>query len=283
MKRVFVLGNPRSGTSMFRLMINAHPEMVCPPECGFLHWWSKKYLHWNFDEQGFEVVLKDVLQSKKIEAWNLDYDKVHDFISEKKPDNYAGFCALIYEFYGLSRGKQTIKVVADKNNYYINHLADLFQIWSDAVFVHVVRDVRDVAASYKDLKKLNTDSAYKPALSADALEIAHEWMNNNASIADFIQLNKINSITIKYEDLVLNTSSALANFCNFLGIEFSDVMLKFYLPEFHDEPASTMDWKKKTLAPPDASSVGSYKTRLAQKEISEIEIAAAEMLRAFNY
>ena len=34
----YILGNPRSGTSLFRLMLNAHPEMVAPPECGFIQW-----------------------------------------------------------------------------------------------------------------------------------------------------------------------------------------------------------------------------------------------------
>ena len=31
----FIIGNPRSGTTLLRLMVNAHPKATVPPECGF--------------------------------------------------------------------------------------------------------------------------------------------------------------------------------------------------------------------------------------------------------
>ena len=37
MDKVFILGNPRSGTSLFRLMLNSHSMINATPECGFLH------------------------------------------------------------------------------------------------------------------------------------------------------------------------------------------------------------------------------------------------------
>ncbi len=36
---IIVLGNPRSGTTMFRLMLTAHSEICIPPECGFFQWY----------------------------------------------------------------------------------------------------------------------------------------------------------------------------------------------------------------------------------------------------
>ena len=40
---LFIIGNPRSGTSLFRIMLSCHPEIIVPPECGFIQWWHDKY------------------------------------------------------------------------------------------------------------------------------------------------------------------------------------------------------------------------------------------------
>jgi hypothetical protein len=45
-KQVFIIGNPRSGTSLLRIMLNSHSSMVVPPECGFIQWWYQKYKDW---------------------------------------------------------------------------------------------------------------------------------------------------------------------------------------------------------------------------------------------
>jgi hypothetical protein len=34
----FVVGVPRSGTTLLRLMLDAHPELAIPPETGFFPW-----------------------------------------------------------------------------------------------------------------------------------------------------------------------------------------------------------------------------------------------------
>jgi len=35
---IFIIGNPRLGTSLLRVILNAHPNLVIPPECGFAMW-----------------------------------------------------------------------------------------------------------------------------------------------------------------------------------------------------------------------------------------------------
>jgi len=56
MKRTFILGNPRSGTSLLRLMLNANTHIVSPPESGFLHWWYKKYNAWSTADNSKENI-----------------------------------------------------------------------------------------------------------------------------------------------------------------------------------------------------------------------------------
>ena len=44
----FIIGNPRSGTTLVRLMLNNHPDVVVPPESGFSLWLAEDYSNKDF-------------------------------------------------------------------------------------------------------------------------------------------------------------------------------------------------------------------------------------------
>src|SRR5690606_37957059 len=125
MKKVFILGNPRSGTSLFRLMMNSHQSILAPPECGFMQWWHVKYQNWSIADsiQKNRLVefISDLLSSKKIESWKIDRQSLLDYLLETKPTTYGELVERVYLYWGGEKRMQA-KVIADKNNYYINHL-----------------------------------------------------------------------------------------------------------------------------------------------------------------
>lgn len=285
MQKVFILGNPRSGTSLLRLMLNSHPAIAAPPESGFLHWWYPKYKYWNAeDSQSTEKVLcfiDDILTSKKIETWCIDKNKLVEFIHERKPLSYSELGSLVYIFWAMTNRKSPY-VIVDKNNYYIHHLNDLISIWPDAKFIFLIRDGRDVACSYLDIEKLETTSPYKPVLPTTIKTIAEEWQRNNSNIYEFLNtLPKERWRMIKYEDIVMNTRIALIELVSFLNLEFSEQMLLYYLA--NNEPASTMDWKKKTLEKPDVLNIGRYKSRLKPDDVELFNRIASPMLNFTGY
>jgi len=287
MKRVFILGNPRSGTSLFRLMLQQHSQIVAPPESGFAHWWYPKYKDWslenNEDQSSLNQYIEDVLSSKKIETWDLDAAILRAQIEKHKPQNYAELTSLVYLCY--KENTSTIKVVADKNNYYINHLEDLPKIWEDAIYIHVIRDGRDVACSYLDIEKLETMSKYKPRLENNIKEIAKEWEDNNQRILSFLSSFSKACITVRFEDLVTQTKNTLDGVCKFLNVPFQESMLHYYKQDNSNlsEPAATLDWKKKTQESPDSSRIGRYKLQLTTKDIDVFNSVANNTLKEFNY
>jgi hypothetical protein len=288
MEKVFILGNPRSGTSLFRLMLNAHPQIISPPECGFLHWWFSKYKDWCSNDNTSDRVLEflaDVKSSKKIEDWNLDFDNLKQKIKTHNPKNYAELVELVYLLFAEQKGKVP-SIVADKNNYYINHLNDLKEIWPDAKYILVVRDGRDVACSYLNMEKLLTNSPYKPKLSTDIKTIAKEWLANNQNILNFSEsLHENQFMAIRYEDFVTESELYLTKVCNFLGLNFESNMLDYFIKNAkqQDEPTSTLDWKKKTLEKPDENNIGKYKIELQKESVEEFNTIAKEILQKFNY
>lgn len=284
-QNVFILGNPRSGTSLLRLMLNNHPLIAAPPECGFMHWWFKKYKTWGSEDatniDKITQFVKDLEQSKKIESWKLKSKDLISFLLLQKPKNYNDLTTSVYEFWALSKGVKP-SIIIDKNNYYIKHLNDLLHIWQEAKFIFIVRDGRDVACSYLALKDLVSESPYKPKLPTDIKDIAKEWAFNNESIYSYFQnLNLDRFIIIRYEDLIKNSENTLTKISTFLSISYNDKMLQYY--SNNDEPESTIDWKRKTLQKLDLNNLGKYKLILSEEQIYDFETVSINTLKLFGY
>ena len=285
MQRVFILGNPRSGTSLLRIMLNNHAQIASPPECGFMHWWYKKYSNWSvndsLDGRRVNEYVTDVLSSKKMEDWKLKSSHLTDLINLNKPQDYADLSELVYLSWA-QKYRKTPSAIVDKNNYYIHHLKDLEKIWPSAKYIYLVRDGRDVACSYLNLSKLETLSPYKPKLPTSIHDIAHEWIRNNQEIISFLEGRKNESYySIRYEDLILNTKEELESLCRFLELPMDAKMLDYYL--HNDEPESTMDWKMKTLEKPDAHNIGKYEQVLSIEDIATYNRIAKSLLNKFRY
>ena len=274
----FILGNPRSGTTLLRLILNNHSLIGVPPESGFLQWWYKKYYNWSENDTNNDtkvnLFLDDILSSKKIEDWQLNKDKLKTFILSKTPKNYKELITSIYKFYTNNK-----LLIGDKNNYYINHLDELNLICPNVKYIHLVRDGRDVACSYKNINKLNPNLKYLPKVSSDIVAIASEWNNNITKIENFIKNH--DSITIRYEDLISQPIDTLKKVCDFLDVIYEEDMLNYY--QNNDEPLSTLHWKGKTKETIDEKNKKKYLSLLSFEEISEFNRITYDTLKRFKY
>jgi hypothetical protein len=281
----FILGNPRSGTTLLRLILAAHTKLSVPPECGFLVWWYPKFKDWNVtastNELCVEGYLKNLKTSRKIETWDLDYTALYNLIIASKPNNYAELSSLVYISYSLQQGK-SISLWGDKNNHYLNYLETLHTLYPNAYFIHLVRDGRDVACSYRALNHLNTQSPYKPQLPYSIKEIAQEWSLNILKTGTFLeQLTPDRKLIITYEDLIEHPQKKAKEICLFFGIDFEPAMLNYYITT--KEPKAFIEWKRKTLLPPDPSNKNVYLTDLSDKDISDFNQIAGNTLKLYGY
>lgn len=244
-KNLFILGNPRSGTSLLRIILNNHKNIVAPPECGFAHWWLEKYKDWSWPlyQDKIAEFIADLATSKKMETWNLDFEILKRQIIEFQPSTYEDLVNLVYLAYADDFNQ--ISVIADKNNYYIHHLQDLNKIWKNAYYIHIVRDGRDVACSYLNLNKISDDLKYKPKLTNVISEVAKEWVANNEAINNFGLKKHDKYILIRYEDLIMNTEFLIKQVCELLQVDFDEQTMEYYKnsDEKKGEPLATLHWK----------------------------------------
>lgn len=284
---IFVLGNPRSGTTLLRLMLNAHADICIPPECGFIQWWFQKHQNWsiqNNNHKDIAAFISDLQTSKKMESWKLDGLLLAKIIQENKPVDYAGLCAMVYYTFSIQQ-QNTSKYWGDKNNYYIDSTELLQQLYPRGKYIMIIRDGRDVAVSYRSVEKMNTDSVYKPTLPQSIDVIAESWKANNEKLLQFFNQSSIAHLIIRYEDLVQQPKDILQNICTWLGLSSDENMLQYFVSNktMEDEPAAFLPWKMKTLGAPDPARIGQYKTALSETEINKFELIAFPLLSKFGY
>ena len=284
-QNVFIIGNPKSGTSMFRMMMSSHSSIVVPPECGFIQWWSKVYENWSVEnsksEEDVKKFISDLKTSKKIETWELDYSALSTLIKEEKPNSYKELTSLVILQYGL-QNKKYPTVLGDKNNYYIDHLDLLNEIYPDAKYLIIVRDCRDVVCSYLNVNALATESKYKPKFPDTIKEMSLDWLNKNTVILNFLEsIDSSNYALIRYEDLLVQPKIELQICTKVLGLEFEGEMLDYYKNNM--EPSALLDWKKKTNEQIDTSNTNKFLEQLTEFEINEIMNVTGELMNKFGY
>ncbi|UJH92521.1 sulfotransferase [Antarcticibacterium sp. 1MA-6-2] len=283
-KPFFILSNPRSGSSLLRVICESNQNISVPPECGYIEWWFEKYKDWNKEDnysKRLERFCIDLGSSRKFETWNFDILYFKKIVHKYNPEDYADLAALIHITYGLLKEKE-VMAWGDKNNYYIHKTSLLQQLYPHAKYIFLIRDGRDVATSYISLKNIQSNSPYFPKLSNDIKEIAEEWNNNNSKVFHFLNaVAKDQVLILRYEDIICSLEKSCRSICEFLNVSFDPGMLKYYYN--HLEPKQTLDWKRKTLRSPDKLAIGKYKLMLTEKEIEIFNSVAGSILSQFDY
>lgn len=285
MEPVFVVGNPRSGTTLLRLLIGSHPNICIAPECGFALWLEKDYSDWsrqNLEEpQSVTKFVKDLCECRKFDTWMLPREQISAMILDRKPTTYSELVAAVYEAY-LAHVKPEATCWGDKNNFHVQHIMQLNSLFPQSKFVHIVRDVRDVACSYRELKSLKSDSPYRPNLPFSVDEICHQWKTNvEAVLDDFEKIDGCRAMNIRYEDIVTDPVASCLSICKFLGQDYSSEMLEFYQRDL--EPHQTMDWKQKTTMPVSTISLERFRRDLTLEDVSLANQKCADLLSRFGY
>ena len=284
---IFIIGNPRSGTSMFRLMLTSHQNLAIAPESGFMLWWKNKYSDWSVEDNTdrLDEFISDLFTSRRFEYWELKESEVKSFIKEQQPMKYSELISLVYMLWAKKIDKEDA-VWGDKNNYYLNHIPELNELYPDAKFIHIIRDGRDVATSYMKLSEIKNKVHLAPNLPDEIAVIAKEWTSNISTIlASLSRIENEKYTEIRYEDLISNPELELKRICQFLNLVYDESMLGFneYNRKHNLEPKDYMSWKAETYKKLNSDAVGKWKSILSLDQIAIFEKIAKEPLNRFNY
>ena len=226
----FILGRPRSGTTLLTTLFNAHPNIRIAPEFPilfFLYQRFKKVKHW--DEATIRLFVDQVFYFSKFNirrVENLKLDKefiIGELIKYKDNGSIQLFLKSInYYAYSLYHKEETLWI-GDKNPVYSMSANRLRKIFPDAKFICIIRDYRD---SFISIKKLAEKDV---AVEAPVLSLQVDRWRIFTRL--FLRLKKRfpdKYYILRYEDLVSEQETTFRSLCDFLGIVYDPSVFDFH-------------------------------------------------------
>jgi hypothetical protein len=276
---VFLVGCPRSGTTLLQRMVNAHPLIAITPET---HWIPKPYKKRTGLTAGGLVtpeLISHLLELPKFTRLGIGRDQHLQMIGNGQPISYASFVTGIFDLYGKAQGKA---LVGDKTPGYVKSISVLHALWRSARFVHIIRDGRDVCLSVAKWRK----TAYKQpgtfcTWADDSVSTAALWWEAMVRMGRQAgkSLGPVLYREIRYEALVDHPAEECAALCEFLGVPFDGAMLRFHEGRTKNDP--NLDAKHAWL--PVTRGLRDWRTQMPADDVERFEAAAGELLDELGY
>ena len=239
---VFMLGIARSGTTLLQSLLDGHPQLLVDvADSHFYRWyrdyyrWSDALIHWRHDHQQRIETAERYMISHIFNEPSLYYQSFLSYISipeiqaqfrrivDGSPGRPQDYLAGYFHALGLASGELTsqTRYWVDKTLSYEYLFYRYAQWWPKARFIFVLRDPRDIYASYKsrDLKN------HRPVTTIDSF--AYTWRQFIKALTDIQDILPPEQIFIqRYEDLTADVEAAITCLAEFLEIEKTSRLLQ---------------------------------------------------------
>ncbi|HLO89755.1 MAG TPA: sulfotransferase [Lentimicrobium sp.] len=260
----FIIGRPRSGTTLLRLLFESHPHLLIPPESPFIIIHYKKYgkiTNWN--EEVIRAFIDDLYKTRYFDKWLIDKELLtQKLLSRQGNTSFQEMVLEVYKAYKSVYKKKEILMIGDKNPMYSLYPGRIHQLFPESKIIHITRDYRD---NFLSLINVNFEVPIVPI-------VIYRWKYALKKMWKLKAENPGLVYSIRYEDLVAEPELHTRRLCNFLGIEFDPSVLAFY--EKKDEAqalyAGNQDLTKihKSLFNPiSTEKVNKWQTDMTQKQI----------------
>jgi hypothetical protein len=264
MPHVFILSSPRSGSTLTRLTLDKISGLVTLPETHF--WVFKNFYNTYSLTKDIEFLADKWVNFYSIKKYPVNHNNLkNDIINNAK--SWKDILNITSQHYLLTKFHNNIPeniIVCEKSPPHIFYKAQIQYDYPDAKFIFLIRDPRDVVASLKTCS----------------------WSTSNPLINALVWRNGVrnmhtthNAMIVKYENLVNNPDTTLADICSFIGITYTGE-INYAVTE--DVVEANNPTSKNALKPISNKFISTYKTKLSspdrEQEIIE-KICSKEMIQ----
>lgn len=268
----FIVGSGRSGTTLLRALLDAHPELAVPPESYFVVTLARKAEAYSgtegFDQRAFS---EDVIAHPRFERWDLSPEAARAALEAAAPTDYPAAVRALYGAYAAAQGKPRY---ADKTPKYVKDIARLSHLFPESRFIHIIRDGRDVVLSFKDL-------TWGPNGPIEAALRWRGWVELGRAAGR--DLGEGRYLEVSYEDLAADPEPVLRRVCDFVELEFSEEMFRYvdkaeeiieanYYPEGHAR-----------IRMPPTKGLRDWREHMERADLVKFELVAGDLLDELDY
>ena len=238
--RLFLVGCPRSGTTLLQSLLASHPEIASFPESHlfqslWIYRWSRllglasskgrKQLDWFLQEINQPQLLHNLPKNARFMG---QYGKVLQAALDRATQ------------------AQDKSIWLEKSPEHVRYIRYIEASIPNAKFIHLVRNGSDVVASLYDVthKHRQADIWGEPW---ELEKCIRHWVRSVEFSA--LHLNKPNHILVRYEKLVESPEVVLRELCDFIETPFSPSMLQDYGKMAEKVVLKNEAWKASVAAP----------------------------------
>ena len=262
----FIVGVPRSGTTLLRTLVCEHPQIAIPPETHFICTWMQKY-------SSPQDCWENYAATPEFSTLMIDPVKVSERIKQQSTNAngfYKIFNSILIE-YASSKQK---KRVGEKTPGNYEHLDTIFSWYPNCKIIWIIRDPRALCASY-----LKT-----PWSKDDVLIPAFRWRKSMTLLNKWKEDHRI--LAIDYENLILKPKNTLKLVWEFLGEE--SVTIDYTnRSSFTDKDKCTNKWEYSHLVaasrPISTQPLNKWKAELSSRQIELIEFISQAGMKQKQY
>jgi protein-tyrosine sulfotransferase len=243
---IVILGVPRSGTTLVRRLLDAHPRIACPPETNLLSG-ASRFLQEHQFAGGLSVGVVPGL----------------DFAGFREAEVLERLREFVFDFWRAHARRAGKARWAEKTAVDVFHLDAIERVCGARCrYVCVVRHPLDVVCSIKELA--DTMQSHLPELfayvqrnPAQLEAFAQAWRDGNERLLRFCADHPDWTVRLRYEDLTRQPTAELARVLDFLGEETDvDALLDQALGRAGS--VGLGDWKTYDTTSIQTSSVGRH-------------------------
>lgn len=287
---MFVVGAPRSGTTLLQRILDAHPLLTVPNDADFI--WRAPGVRGGGDPP-LTPKLVEWVQERRVQSpidprgsqlarLELDEDEVAR--AAERASCWSEFVGAMYDEVSKKRGK---RLAGQKDPTYAQRVWLLYSLFPRAKFIHIIRDGRDVALSMFDWAKDKRPGKTSLWAESPAAYCALQWRAYVlAAVSDGAKLPEGQFMQLWYENLVASPAETAGSICRFLDIPFAvDEMTSFHVGKQTEGPADggpAADRLKRAWAPPQKGA-RAWREVMSQDEVALFEAIAGDALVRLGY
>jgi hypothetical protein len=276
----FIIGRPRSGTTLLRLLFEAHPNVIIPPESPFIISLYKKYAKvTSWDEEVIKEFCEDLFKQRYFEKWLVSKEVLlANLLKEKGRNSFQNMVRKVWLSYTSVYPKGEIRLIGDKNPGYSLYAGRIHKLFPEAKIIHITRDYRD---NYLSMIKVNFEVPIVP-LAIYRWKFAYKLMQMlKKKCPDLIY-------SIKYEDLATNPEVQFREICKFLDINYDPSVMSFYEKKSEVEKAyagsdDLQQVHKSLFNPISTSRMNLWQTEMSRRDIRIADLVTGKTAEKAGY
>lgn len=269
---LFIVGMPRSGTTLVSMLLNAHPEVAVTPETHYFTRFARVGERRGAfaSAAGRRLLIGEMLKSKVFSAFGFTEDEVEGILDgvEAAPlPGHRDVLAVIAGAYAKKNGKVQW---GEKTPGHVLHLDRVLESFPEARVVNVVRDARDVSLSLGRV----------PWQKGNLLSHLSDWRRCTRAAS---RVAGDNVLTVRYEDVISSPHEAVERICAHVRVPFDKGMLEYPYKARPNFDTAVEPWKSRNVERIDSANQGKWRREMSHSDQQISWLMVGDDLEALGY